>query len=239
MVDKIKRADVAQMVRTWKGGEFDALDGGGNRTSVKKIYVENTGGSAIEVGDPIQITGITGNDLSDDDFLKYYLTNGFLFKGSKFTSSYDLNNVIAIAEEPAKANGVCEALIQGLYFGRYNHSGTETLSRVSFNTSGKYEYDPLGNYIVIAKSNKDNENNGYVILLYDPLIGPFVGMYRTGTHNSCTESTNHVHLDGSPDVVIKSVTVPLGSLESGTNVLIMKNRKTGGWMVTEAACPSE
>ncbi len=238
MGERIKRADVASFIRSWKGGEFDALGGGVVRPTVKKIYVKISGNS-IDVGDPIQITGITSDNLSVDEFLQYYLTNGFLLKGSKLTTSLSLNTVVAIAEEPANAEGVCEASIQGLYFGRYNHSGNETLSRVSLGTSSKFKYDPLGNYIVVDKSSKDEENNGYAVLLYDPLIGPFEGVYRIGTHNSCTESTNHVHLDGLPNVIIKSVTVPLGSLESGTNVLIMKNRTTDGWMVTEAACPSE
>lgn len=115
MVDKIKRADVANFIRSFKGGNFDQLmrrDGTGFFQKLQKAFVYNNTGVALEIGSPVYISG-TMNELAYDELVNEYLTSGFCLKGETYDSDYP-DRPVAFALEPIKEDGIGECRIGGL-----------------------------------------------------------------------------------------------------------------------------
>lgn len=115
MGERIKRADVANFIRSFKGGNFDQLtrrDGTGFFQKLQKAFVYNNTGAGLEVGSPVYISGAM-NELAYDELVNEYLTSGFCLTGETYAADYP-DRPVAFALEPIEAGSVGECRIDGL-----------------------------------------------------------------------------------------------------------------------------
>ncbi|MBR2692920.1 MAG: hypothetical protein IKE69_01780 [Thermoguttaceae bacterium] len=158
MVDKIKRADVANFIRSFKGGNFDQQmrrDGTGFFQKLQKTFVYNNTGAALEIGSPVYISGVM-NELPYDDLVNEYLTSGFCLKGETYDSDYP-DRPVAFALEPIKEDGIGECRIDGLTPAILTGFNDETrYAKVNENTELLAQGD-ASDYQIIGVSD-ENEN---------------------------------------------------------------------------------
>lgn len=235
MAERIKRADVAQMVRAWKGGGFDALGGGGNGLNFQrlaKVYVRNDSNADLDIGDIVFINGLP-NETDYDKLKIEYLSCGFVLSGVAYDSDHK-DRLSAITLEPIKQDNIGEVYFPGLLaVNIYEYNSEYKYARIK---DGKIKSAHGGEYKVIGASsaNSDSVCFGYVMPL---LAGHYVG--TTGTKITGTSQVTTVAVLNGP--TIPDVTCPLlvgsdASIEKDKTVIVSLNLFTGKWEITETVC---
>lgn len=235
MAERIRRADVAQFLRQFKGGEFDNVLGGlaaGNFQRLQKVYVRNGSNADLDIGDIVFIAGLP-DTIGYEALVNEYLGSGFVLSGV----AYDDNNkdrLSAIVLEPIKQDGIGEVYFPGLIAAKiYNYNSNYKYARID---NGKLKSAQGGKYKVIGASspNNDSESFGYVILYTE---GHYIG--TTGSSITGTSQTTTVSVTNGP--VIPDVTCPLlvgsnATIDSGKTVIVSFNLFTRKWEITETVC---
>lgn len=203
MVDKIKRADVAQMVRSWKGGEFEPSPGGRIRSPQMKYCFRNAGRRDVDVGNIVYVSSLWTETpfenppvLPQDKFISAYLNNNLIFVGYSTGSNSGLN-LIGVADEPiAKEGGVGYIHFPQQYeffLAKYNYESDKQAKRLT-QRSTAFVIASSGDYRVLATSEKnEDDNTAYALAIYDPLKGPYEGSWYSGAHGDCEIESGHIH----------------------------------------------
>lgn len=109
MVRDIKRADVKEVLREFKSGNFSKSEMP-NGKHILGVWCCNTGSSCIDVGQPFGITGIMGSPKTSSDLYSQYLNYGPCLEGNSGSPS----SIVAIANETIATNAVGKVILNGV-----------------------------------------------------------------------------------------------------------------------------
>lgn len=233
MGERIRRTDLNQLMREYKGGAFFNYTPfmSQNFQRLQKVYVQNDTDADLDIGDVVFINGLP-NTIDYDDLLSEYLSFGIIFSGAAYDSNHK-DRLSAIALEPIKEDGVGEVYLPGIIAAKiYNYNASYGYARID---DGKIKSAQGGEYKVLGVSSANNSSEcfGYVRRLTE---GHYVG--TTGSPITGPSSPTTVTVTNGP--VISNVKCPLlsgtASIDSGKTVVISLNLFTGEWEITETVC---
>lgn len=241
MVERIKRADVAQMVRTWKGGEFESLGpgaGGMNFQRLAKVYVRNDSNADLDIGDIVFINGLP-NETDYDNLKIEYLSCGFILSGVAYDSDHN-DRLSAITLEPIKQDNIGEVYFPGLLsVNIYEYNSEYKYARVK---DGKIKSAHGGEYKVIGASsaNDDSVSFGYVLQNEGHFVGRTQQKIGPGVGTSIVDKNddNVILFENVKCPMLRGSGVRYESIASGSLVVVSKNFLTGEWQIIEAQCDS-
>lgn len=240
MAERIKRADVAQIVRAWKGGGFDALGSGANGLNFQrlaKVYVQNNTGADLRIGQKVYITG---RRPSFDTMFREYINDGYMFLGIA-----NANNPYGFCIEPIKQEHIGEVFVNGLCPALLD-SETSTHKYAKIDSTGQLvstDNEREAEFWKVDASSGTNDGKTFAYLIArqkspEP-CGHLVG-YTTVPIEGDQEVTSVIVGSGTSAQTYENVTCPLlrenETISDGTTVIISKNMSTGEWQIIEARC---
>lgn len=249
MGERIRRTELNQLMRSWKGGEFESLGpgaGGMNFQRLAKVFVTNGTAEDLIIGQKVAVGGFRG---SYEDMLQSYLSNGYMLDGISLAAAPE-NPVIGFCLEPIKKNHIGEVFINGLCVALMDSNSSGRYAKIDDNNNlvGTSDEDEAEFVKVQVSDNAvDGKYLAYLVALPKPkeVGGHLVGVTQgvlSGTGIVTVKVTN-----GTTDTYYDGVTCPLlrdasgnyaaETIDKGVTVIMSKNRLSGAWQIIEAQCP--
>lgn len=253
MAERIRRAELNQLIRAWKGGGFDSLNGVNplNFQRMPKVIVHNISGSTIQIGDRVYVSpasSATFKQMVSD------LLNGTLYFSG--TTTQCLDRPFGFAIEPIPENqygelylgGITAALIDTVADSTHkfvkivNETSNETATKILKTTPVK----GLADYYAVLISSDNGSEYGITkqlaYLVAKQKSGHLSG--TTGDSIGSNTATTVVTVEETlattkfTDTIV-GVTCPLldgDSIKAHSVVIVSWNDSVDNWQIIEAQC---
>ena len=247
MGERIRRTDLNQLMREYKGGAFFNYSplSAQNFQRLQKVYVTNETGADFEIGQKVYITG---RRVTFETLLNEYLNDGYFFSGVSYAASNNGAFPAAFCLEPIKQNRIGEVFVNGI-FPALMDSDNSSHQYAKIDNSGQLVSTNNADEAEFWKADSSSDavsGKHFAYLVPKPAkvseTGHLIG-YTNGSITGPSQTTT-VTIDGTS----YTVNCPLlrgGSGEiaetigEGTKVVISKNLNTGAWQIIEAQCPAD